>query len=217
MTLHKPGMWCESYITFVHSFKLFQIWGGTRRLQSFRVNGSLVRKQSEWKRWDAESLDQKKCHYQDEKIVITRHKTDAEYQETDWWWYFATKVYPEQVTTHTNKHRRLLGIISRILSDNNNIGVSILVHVVFNVYVAQFPISLTVTELDVRVSASLSDLAVSNRLAISLTAQCIITTEPHISEEYLWRIGCCHHSIQGSWSISAPKDIISRTIVSRHG
>ena len=119
-------MWCESYITFVHSFKLFQIWGGTRRLQSFRVNGSLVRKQSEWKRWDAESLDQKKCHYQDEKIVITRHKTDAESQETDWWWYFATKVYPEQVTTHTNKHHRLLGIISRILSDNNNICVSIL-------------------------------------------------------------------------------------------
>ena len=30
------------------------------------------------------------------------------------------------LTTHTNKHHRLLGIISRILSDNNNIGVSIL-------------------------------------------------------------------------------------------
>ena len=40
------------------------------------------------------------------------------------------------------------------------------------------------------------------------------STELHISEEYLWRIGCCHHSIPGSWSISAPKDIISRTILS---
>ena len=70
----------------VHSLELFQI-SEPRRLQSFRVNGSLVRKQSEWKRCDAESLDPKKCHYQDEKIVSPGRaqnlRQDAEAQETD--------------------------------------------------------------------------------------------------------------------------------------
>ena len=61
----------------LHSLELFQI---SEARQSFRVNGSLVRKQSEWKRWDAETLDPKKCHYQDEKIVSAGHKTSDKMQ-----------------------------------------------------------------------------------------------------------------------------------------
>ena len=97
----------------------------------------------------------------------------------------------------------------------------------FNVLVEQFSISLAVTELYVRVFGCLHSLP--TRLGcdqlFSNFSDCTIPTMRAMTSECtqsrtlarnicIWRIGCCHHSIHGLWSISAPKDIISRTIVS---
>ena len=107
------------------------------------MNGSLVRKQSEWKRWDAESLDPKKCHYQDEKIVSAGHKTSDKMQrprkqidgisqqkfipsrttDTQSKVVFSS-LTPKYCPVFLNKYYIILGIISRMLSDNHNIGVS---------------------------------------------------------------------------------------------
>ena len=91
----------------LHSLELFQI-SEPRRLSAIIPREWLLGKEAIWVEalgcW--ESLDPKKCHYQDEKIVSPGRaqnlRQDAEAQETDWW-YFATKVYPIQNNWHTKQ------------------------------------------------------------------------------------------------------------------
>ena len=193
-------MWAA--ITFVHSFKLFQIWAGPRRLQSFRVNGSLVRKQSEWKCWDAETLDPKKCHYQDEKIVSAGHKTSDKMQslrkqidgisqqkfipsrttDTQSKVVFSS-LTPKYCPVFPNKYYIILGIISRMLSDNHNIGVSNrhswpILSLSKTPSWCCFQCSCFTIPDQSRSHWTGSDLSVTNCSAMSVTAQCIITNKP---------------------------------------